>query len=105
MNTWAAKLLSYAGRVQLIQTVVFGIQSYWSQVFMLPQKVLKMVQSACRIFLWTGQIATSRRTLVAWDKVTLPKQAGGLNIVGLQSWNRAAICKLLWKITQKKDRI
>lgn len=28
MNTWAAKLLSYAGRVQLIQTVIFGIQKY-----------------------------------------------------------------------------
>lgn len=63
-----------------------------------------MIQSACRTFLWTGKTGLSKRALVAWDKVILPKQAGGLNIGNLKLWNQAAVCKLLWSIHQKKDR-
>lgn len=72
ISCWATKFLSYAGRVQLIKDVLFGIQVYWSQIFVLPQKVLKMVQSACRIFLWIGRVETSKRALVAWDKAMPP---------------------------------
>lgn len=46
----------------------------------------------------------SKRALVAWEKVELPYCAGGLNIVNLKWWNRAAICKLLWNLNKKKDR-
>lgn len=34
----------------------------------------------------------------------LPFRAGGLNIVNIKLWNRAAICKMLWSLNQKKDR-
>lgn len=104
INCWATKFLSCAGRVQLIKAVLFGIQVYWSQIFLLPQKVLKMVQSASRVSLWTGKTDLSRRALVAWEMVMLLYQAGGLNIIDLKMWNIAAICKLLWSLHQKKDR-
>ena len=41
INHWAAKFLSYAGRYQLIKTVIFSIQNYWSRHFLLPKSVLK----------------------------------------------------------------
>lgn len=63
-----------------------------------------MIQSACRTFLWTGRNEVSRRALIAWEKVILPKQDGGLNIGNLKVWNQAAICKLLWNIHQQKNR-
>lgn len=35
----------------------------------------------------------------------LPQNAGGLNILNLKIWNRAAICKLLWRLLhQEKDK-
>ncbi|XP_070005278.1 uncharacterized protein [Nicotiana sylvestris] len=34
ITSWTAKKLSYAGRAQLIQTVLFGIQAYWSQLWL-----------------------------------------------------------------------
>lgn len=30
MRSWISRLLSYAGRLQFIQSVISGIQSYWS---------------------------------------------------------------------------
>lgn len=89
----------------MIKSVLFGIQVYWSQIFLLPQKVLKLIQTACRTFLWTGKSAVSKRALVAWEKICLPKASGGLGIVNLSIWNKAALSKLCWKLFKEKDVI
>lgn len=103
VTCWSAKLLSYAGRSQLIKSVIFGIQTYWSQVFILPKKVLKAIEQICRTFLWTGSVNLSRKALVAWDSVCRPFSAGGLNIIDMALWNKAALSKQLWNLAKKKD--
>ncbi|XP_039683059.1 uncharacterized protein [Medicago truncatula] len=90
-------------RLQLIKSVLFGVQTYWSQVFVLPHKVLKLIQTACRVFVWTGKSGTSKRVLIAWERICLPKTAGGWNVIDLKVWNQTAICKLLWNLANKKD--
>lgn len=105
VDCWSAKMLSYAGRLQLIKSVLMGVQAYLCQVFILPQKVIKLIQAACRTFLWTGKSNASKRALVAWDKLCLPKAAGGWNLTCIKLWNQAAICKLLWNIAKKKDKL
>lgn len=52
---WTSRLLSYAGRVQLIQSVAFAIAQYCLQCFPLPKFVLNKIDSTCRSFLWTGK--------------------------------------------------
>ena len=78
IQLWTAKKLSYAGRCQLITSVLQGIQLYWSQIFLLPKKVLKEIQSILRSFLWSGS-SESRKALVAWDDLCYKKTSGGLN--------------------------
>ena len=36
INCWSAKLLSYAGRLQLKQSVLYSIQKFWCRHFILP---------------------------------------------------------------------
>lgn len=103
--TWMARTLSYAGRVQLIRSVLTGIQAYWAQAFILPEKVIKLLEAMCHNYLWSGTATVTRRPLVAWEKVYLPKSEGGLNLVFLQYRNTTAILKLLWALTEKKDRL
>ena len=43
INSWTARKLSYAGRTQLVQTVLFSIQSYWAQLFIFPAKIIKLI--------------------------------------------------------------
>ncbi|XP_019227287.1 PREDICTED: uncharacterized protein LOC109208612 [Nicotiana attenuata] len=38
IRCWTTKFLSYSGRVQLIKSVLFEIQTYWSQNFLIPKK-------------------------------------------------------------------
>ncbi|XP_019256292.1 PREDICTED: uncharacterized protein LOC109234680 [Nicotiana attenuata] len=68
VNCWSAKMLSYSGRVQLIKSVIFGMQTYWAQIFILPKKIMKLIETICRTYLWTGTSATSRKALIVWDK-------------------------------------
>lgn len=46
------KKLSYTGRTQLVQTVLFGVQAYWAQLLLLPAQVLKTIDAFCRSYLW-----------------------------------------------------
>ncbi|PNX56602.1 ribonuclease H, partial [Trifolium pratense] len=38
IRTWSAKLLSHAGRLQLISSVTFAVANYWMQCLPLPKK-------------------------------------------------------------------
>ena len=95
VSNWSHKLLSYAGRLQLIRAVIFGIQAYWCQIFLLPKKVLREIEKIFRLFLWTGKDTPSRKASVAWDQMCFPRAQGGWNLISLPHWNRAASIKLL----------
>ncbi|XP_019248656.1 PREDICTED: uncharacterized protein LOC109227921 [Nicotiana attenuata] len=105
ISSWTAKKLSYAGRIQLVQSVLFGIQAYWSQLFLIPSKVLKTIETYFRSYVWLGENVITRRSLVAWDKICTPKSAGGLNLINLKVWNRAATAKNYWDLAHKCDKM
>lgn len=65
VTRWPSKFLSYLGREQLIKTFLFSIQVYWSQIFILPSNVLKLIASTCRKFLRTGGVEISKKALLA----------------------------------------
>ncbi|XP_047249901.1 uncharacterized protein LOC124885695 [Capsicum annuum] len=105
ISCWIAKLLSYASRVQLIKAVLFNIQIFWAQIFVLSKKILKMIEAISRTFLWTGSTEVSQKSLVFWDNICIPLGAGGLNIQNMRLWNKETILKLLWAVTEKKDSL
>ena len=57
---WASKFLSYAGRFQLIQTVLYSIQQYWCRNFILPQSVIKRINQICSQFFWKGRCDSAK---------------------------------------------
>ncbi|KAL3326576.1 hypothetical protein AABB24_037315 [Solanum stoloniferum] len=69
INSWIARKLSYAGRTQLVQTVLFGVQSYWAQLFIIPAKIIKLIEGLCRSYLWSGVGYVTKKALIAWERV------------------------------------
>ena len=67
-------LLSYAGRVQLIQAVIFSMQNLWCRTFILPKGVLTKVNQLCAGFLWKGKESSDKGARVKCQ----PKYEGGL---------------------------
>ncbi|GKE44927.1 hypothetical protein Tco_1472211 [Tanacetum coccineum] len=52
IHDWKNKSLSYAGRTQLIASVLASIQVYWASVFKLPKTVTKDIERIFKAFLW-----------------------------------------------------
>lgn len=69
ISTWIAKKLSHARRIQLVQSVLFGIQSYWSQLFVLPTKVIELIDGYCQSYLWSDTNTITKKALVSWSRV------------------------------------
>lgn len=97
-DSWAAKSLSYAGRLQLIQSVIFSLQGYWSRMFILPKKVIKAVEQKLSSVLWNGSNTSASRAKVNWDMVCRPRDEGGLGLRKLEQWNKAAIMGFIWSL-------
>lgn len=89
----------------LINSVLLSIHVYWAQVMVLPRKVLNEIDQMCRAYLWSGDVYSGKAGYVAWPKVCLPKQAGGLGLRNISVWNTAAMGKYVWAITKKKDSL
>uniref|UniRef100_A0A803QB66 Reverse transcriptase n=1 Tax=Cannabis sativa TaxID=3483 RepID=A0A803QB66_CANSA len=91
--TWANKHLSFAGRVQLIQSTLIGLRNYWMRVFLLPQSVIKEIKKLCRKFLWGLKDNQPKIHLSSWEKVCLPKALGGLGFKDGTLWNKASLAR------------
>ncbi|KAL0308093.1 UNVERIFIED_CONTAM: putative mitochondrial protein [Sesamum calycinum] len=76
---WQHQNLSYAGRLQLIKSVLSTLHTYWASVFILPKGVLKLLEKKMRAFLWQGSSGRGNAK-VAWDQLCKPKEEGGLGI-------------------------
>ncbi|KAL0295432.1 UNVERIFIED_CONTAM: putative mitochondrial protein [Sesamum calycinum] len=84
---WNHLNLSYAGRLQLIKSVLSSLHTYWASVLILPKGVLKLLEKKMRKFLWQGSTG-SGNAKVAWDQLCKPKAEGGLGIRSLITTNQ-----------------
>ena len=44
VSSWTARFLSFAGRLQLIKSVLYGIQSFWNGLFILPKDITRHIE-------------------------------------------------------------
>ncbi|GFZ07066.1 hypothetical protein Acr_19g0000030 [Actinidia rufa] len=105
VSAWAGATLSYAGRSELIRSVLQGVECFWLSILPIPVGVRDKVISLCRNFLWGGKAVSFKKPLVAWREICRPKPEGGLGFIDLHAWNLALLSKSLWKIQSKKDSL
>lgn len=79
------------------------MQSYWAQMFTLLTKVLQIIEVHYRRFLWSRTNLITKKALVAWNRVCLRKEGGGLNLTNLKCWKNAALTKTYQDLSRKKD--
>ncbi|KAL2228627.1 UNVERIFIED_CONTAM: hypothetical protein Sindi_1842400 [Sesamum indicum] len=94
INGWEGLSLSYAGRIQIIKSVLSALSLYWASAFILPKAVIKQIEKRLRTFLWKGN-STSGYAKVAWKDVCKPIMEGGQGIKDIGILNRALMAKKL----------
>ncbi|XP_074265975.1 uncharacterized protein LOC141588431 [Silene latifolia] len=105
IRSLGVRKLSYTFRVVLINSVLNTLYSYRASIFLILKSAIKRIEAICRNYLWDGTVEYHRVPLIAWEKVTLPKDEGGLGIKRAHTWNYATIVKLVDWIYGKGDRL
>ncbi|KAL2240827.1 UNVERIFIED_CONTAM: hypothetical protein Sindi_0723900 [Sesamum indicum] len=91
---WEGTTISYAGRVQIIKSVLIALSLYWASAFILLKKVINEIEKRLRAFLWKGT-TNSGYAKVAWKDICRPKEEGGLGFKDISTLNRALMTKKL----------
>ncbi|KAK1300209.1 hypothetical protein QJS10_CPB13g00247 [Acorus calamus] len=95
---WAGHLLSHAGRLELLKTVLSSFHNYWTAGFTLPRKIQRSIEQILRRFLWGGPKLQAKIHHVNWDLICHPKQEGGLGIRNIKDWSKASMAARFWEV-------
>ncbi|GAA0144367.1 reverse transcriptase [Lithospermum erythrorhizon] len=95
---WGNKNLSFAGRLTLINSVIFGVCNYWYQTTFIPKKTVKEIEKLMKSCSWKGSSVEKFPPKVSWKQATLKKSEGGLGVKIIQTWNMACMAKHIWDL-------
>ncbi|KAK3184846.1 hypothetical protein Dsin_032132 [Dipteronia sinensis] len=96
LASWLNRGLSYAGRLQLIVSVLTSLQVFWASYLCLPKNFLNIIEQKFRSFLWREIEGDNKGAKICWSIICLPKKEGGLGIKDLSSWNKALMIRHIW---------
>ncbi|XP_074296593.1 uncharacterized protein LOC141626905 isoform X2 [Silene latifolia] len=84
---WTTNLLSYAGKIQLINAVVFGLENFWCSSCLVPKEVVKKINRLCKKIFGGIPEGNIRIVFQRWANICAPWDRGGFNIKDLEKWN------------------
>ncbi|KAF5206755.1 RNA-directed DNA polymerase, eukaryota, Reverse transcriptase zinc-binding domain protein [Thalictrum thalictroides] len=100
---WKNIILSHAGRLELMKSILHSFHVYWSRTFVLPSTFLDQVQKKCIKLLGSGPAMAKILHQARAETVCLPAKEGGLSRTDLARWNKAASMGLVFKIDANDD--
>ena len=105
IDSWLSRNLSYAGRLQLLSSVLYSLQVYWTGIFILPKSIIKAIEQKFNWLLWNGKSIGSAKAKVSWKDVCYPKREGGLGLKSLEVWNQTSMLRHVWSLFARSGSI
>jgi mannosylglycoprotein endo-beta-mannosidase len=68
LSAWKASLLSIAGRVQLVRSVILSMLTYSISIYSWPVSLLKEIEKCIRNFIWNGDTKKRKLVTISWKK-------------------------------------
>jgi hypothetical protein len=77
LSAWKASLLSMAGRIQLVRSVIQSMLIYSITLYSWPVSLIKMVEKDIKNFIWSGDVEKGKLVTIAWKKLCRPLSLKG----------------------------
>jgi hypothetical protein len=98
LSCWKGKLLSYGGRLVLINSVLSSLAMFMLSFYEIPKTVLHKLDSFRSRFFWQGDNQKKKYRLAKWSIICRPKDQGGLGILDLETQNKCLLSKWLFNL-------
>lgn len=105
LGSWTNRFLSYAGRLELNNSVLWSIVSFWLSAFRLPKACIQEINMICSAFLWSGSSLNSKKAKISWVEVCRPKDESGLGLRSLKDINKVTCLKLVWRLLSSNSSL
>ncbi|XP_019094473.1 PREDICTED: uncharacterized protein LOC109129898 [Camelina sativa] len=105
LSGWKSRSLSLAGRLTLTKSVLSSLPVHLMGAILLPEFTSQSLDKLSRAFVWGSTAEKKRQHLLAWKRVCVPKQEGGLGLRPTRDMNRALIAKVGWRLLHEKDSL
>lgn len=105
LTGWKKNMLSIAGRLTLIKSVLSPQPNFSMANYLLPKKLCKEMNRIMRNFLWGFNEGNNHVYLKAWKMICRAKGSGGLGIRDVEEMNKACILKLCWRLLTEEDSL
>ena len=106
LASWKARLLSRAGRLTLIKSVLNSLPVYFMSMFKIPRTVAAKIVKLQRRFFWGGKFGESKCCpTVKWSDIELPKEMGGLGVGNILHKNLILLFKWWWRFSESDNTL
>ncbi|XP_074278404.1 uncharacterized protein LOC141601995 [Silene latifolia] len=105
LSSWNCILLSPAGRLALISSVLSSLSVYFLSVFKIPVSVTKRLDAILSHFWWAGH---KKSPSISWCSrlfLSQSKRNGGLGIRRMKEFNQALLAKIGWRMITHPNSI
>lgn len=102
---WQCKLLSHAGRAQLIRTVLNSLPMHYLSIFKIPDSVARKIIKLQRNFFWGVKNESKGVHPIKWNELEAPISFGGLGLGNLKIKNLGLLFKWWWKFLLEDEQL
>lgn len=89
----------------LLKSVLTAMPNYAMSCFKLPVSLCKQIQAILTRFWWDVKPDLRKMSWVSWDKLTLPKGAGGLGFKEIEVFNDTLLAKHTWRLLKNPNSL
>jgi len=97
ISGWQYRYLSLGGRVILAQPVLNQMMVYWAHLFAIPTSIISAMNKLTASFIWGDRAVGKKYHLSSLANLSKPKALGGWGLLDLKSFNKALLCRMLWR--------
>ncbi|GKV21745.1 hypothetical protein SLEP1_g31697 [Rubroshorea leprosula] len=98
LAAWKRSLLSFGGRITLLNSVLSALPIFYLSLFKIPNCVLGEMVKIQRDFFWGGTNLDRKIAWVRWDHICVDKERGGLGVDDLKRRNWALLGKWWFRL-------
>ena len=106
LASWKAKILSRAGRLTLIKSVLNTLPVYLMSMFKMSKSIALKIVKLQRRFFWSGSNGEKMGgPMIKWSDIELPKEMGGLGVGNIMHKNLILLFKWWWRFSESNNTL